>query len=435
MLTSRGGRSLIAPCTHRGARSSGEASDRYVPGASRAAAGTRLLQCIREVDKRIARQVAAGPWLRMGLLIASCYLLVVTAAAVLTPRLALFPLLIGFGILVLFLEWWAYLLLVCGALIAHLCAADPPGAQADPVLLTTAVVGMLLSIAVRKFRDVTQLERRVELQNIELQTLVMERTDAEKAREALLTDLSAQLTLARRLQEQLMAFPETAQMLLDGMRLHVSGVSRASKQVGGDFYRILRLSPTSVAVIVGDVMGKGVAAALVMSMTVALFEECARQTRNPAEILSRVNQRLHSDLGNDTQTFVTAIVIVIDSDAGCYRVADAGHEQPLLLRRRRTRVLGGRPGLPLGVDGDERYVEHIVRMASDDRIVAYTDGLVENEDQGQPGMGRRALRRTLAGLPCDDAAALVERVGTSGNDDVTLVTVHLESAEYGVPSS
>jgi sigma-B regulation protein RsbU (phosphoserine phosphatase) len=387
------------------------------------ARGAGLLDALRAADRGIARQVVAGPRLWLGLALGAGYLSI--AVALSSSRLALFHLVVGFGILMLFLDAWAYLLLVIGWLLTP----HAWGPSIDVALLTAPMLGFMLEVAIHKLRAVTALERQVQSQNEELQQLMLEKLENERAREEYVGDVRAQLALARRVQDRLM-HRHASEFVLDGMRASVSAVSRACKEVGGDFFRVLRLSPSSMAVVVGDVMGKGVAAALVMTMMLALFDEAGRETSDPGAILSRVNVRLHDDLGEEAAVFVTAAVVVLDGERRRCRVANAGHETPLLCQRRHVAALGGPPGLPLGIERNESYAVEEMRIHEGDRLLLYTDGLVQAEDEQKPGVGRRDLRHCLRDLDANDAERVLERLGVErAADDVTVLTVEVEAIE------
>lgn len=389
-----------------------------------------MLQGARWVDTMIVRQVVAGPTYPIGLAFVLAYL-IGTVVLVLThkPWVPVY-LLIGFGALVLVIDGWAYAALLVGIMLSRTCGLQLFGREVALVAVAVAVVGIMLSVAVKKFRDVTRLENEVHAQRDELQALMIEKLAAERVREEYLRRLSLQLELARHVQERLMALTER-EIVLDGLQLDVTAINQASMQVGGDFYRLLTLSPTSVALVVGDVMGRGVAAALVMTMTIALFEEAARGTSDAGGILRHVNARLCEDLGPSVQVFVTAAIIVVDVVAHRYHIANAGHEMPLLKRAGRVHAIGPQPDVPLGVIGDYFYETSKLPLRCEDSVVMYTDGLVHDEDLGKPAVGRRGLRHVLRDLPRADAETLVRALCISDavEDDITVLTAHVTAVE------
>lgn len=185
---------------------------------------------------------------------------------------------------------------------------------------------------------------------------------------------SAQLSQAHRLQEKLFHLP-AARISWRKRTLSLASFNAPSMEVGGDFLRVMACKSGVVFAIVGDVLGKGVAAGLVASMAFALFGDAVKAGLSPQAILRELNETLCEAVGPNM--FVTAIVARFDLKAARCTLARAGHEPALLGRDGRCTSLPRQPNLPLGVFRRVRYSATTVALRKGDRLVFYTDGLVE----------------------------------------------------------
>jgi sigma-B regulation protein RsbU (phosphoserine phosphatase) len=173
-----------------------------------------------------------------------------------------------------------------------------------------------------------------------------------------------------------------------------------SSAVAGDFFAVLPVSHTSAAVLLCDVMGHGVRAALVAALIHGLARECRALAGSPERFLTEINRGLQSLLAQtDDLVFVTAVYLVIDVARGELRLANAGHPQPLLLRHE-----GELEMVAVGVDGsgpalgmipDENYAAVTVPLSPGDRVFVFTDGLYEAADASGEEFGTARLRVAL----------------------------------------
>ena len=186
----------------------------------------------------------------------------------------------------------------------------------------------------------------------------------------------------------------------------------ANEPTGGDVYGAWGVAGDEVAVLVGDVAGKGVETAALSAMVRFFIEARSWDSASPGTVLTQANQMLLSRLPSDT--FVTAFLGLLSP--GRLRYCNAGHLQPLLVTGAEMRPLEGH-GLPLGIDEDPAYGESELRLAPGDLVFAYTDGLLEAR-QGDE----------IYGL--DRLAALV-RSRAAGEEPEQLVrTVHDEVSAW-----
>jgi serine phosphatase RsbU (regulator of sigma subunit) len=215
--------------------------------------------------------------------------------------------------------------------------------------------------------------------------------------------------------------------------------------VSGDFFNIFPVSKDSVGVLVCDVMGHGVRAALVAGMMRALTEQHAEAHCDPGEFLTRLNEGLHSILGHSgTTMFATGFVIIVNVVTGRYAYASAGHPKPFHYRRAigKTACLEQSTGPALGLFKDARYVTAEADIDPGDLLLLFTDGLFEVEAADSTLYSHGELLKQVqkrSGLPAQDL--LNEVVGevrrfASGSpfeDDVCLIGIEYRQTRGTLP--
>lgn len=155
----------------------------------------------------------------------------------------------------------------------------------------------------------------------------------------------------------------------------LAAVCVAAREVGGDFYDWQRLPSGELSLTVGDVMGKGLSAALLMASVRAVFRAIVGHS-DPANVVQRTAAALDSDLTR-SGAFVTLFHAQLHPPSGFLRFVDAGHGYVLLARADGTTEELKPWGLPLGVDTNERFQEGHVIIAPGDTLLIYSDGLTE----------------------------------------------------------
>jgi serine phosphatase RsbU (regulator of sigma subunit) len=239
-----------------------------------------------------------------------------------------------------------------------------------------------------------------------------------------------ELAIGRDIQRSLLPrrFPD-----IDGWRFAAD--YEPAREVGGDLYDVFRLrgSGADLALLIADVTGKGVPAALLMADTKALLHAAADNAGDPADALSRVNRIL--TLERHSSLFVTAALAEVDSDTGALRLASAGHEPPLLVGAG-GKVEQIRAGGPiLGAFAGASYDLGNCQVAPGESVVLYTDGITDTRDEGGAFYGERRLLALLADLgglePEDLRAAVLDDVRSFRGqaevfDDLTILVARRE---------
>jgi phosphoserine phosphatase RsbU/P len=199
--------------------------------------------------------------------------------------------------------------------------------------------------------------------------------------------------------------------------------------VGGDFYDILVLGPERVAMMVGDISGKGVSAALLMAKLTTDIRILSRSALSPGELLTKANTAL-AESGQDA-IFATVVYVLLDLAARTLTVANAGHQPPLVVSRRFNGLgeLDDATCVALGVMPDMVYTEKVYELAAGDVILLYTDGINEAMNKHHQEYSMDRLRVAMSTGPIEPAA-VVQRVladvhrfvgGAAQSDDQTLV--------------
>ncbi len=163
-----------------------------------------------------------------------------------------------------------------------------------------------------------------------------------------------------------------------------------AKEVGGDFYDFYRLDDQRLAVVIADVSGKGIPAAMVMVIAKTLIKNHLTYGFEPAEAFTAVNKILCE--GNENDMFVTAWAGILDTETGCLTYVNAGHNPPVITHSDgKSEFLRSRPGLVLaGMEGI-RYHQNRMMIEPGDRLFLYTDGLTEAINDKQELFGETRL--------------------------------------------
>lgn len=234
--------------------------------------------------------------------------------------------------------------------------------------------------------------------------------------------LERELQLAANVQSRLL---QTEPPALAGW--DIAAVWRAARSVGGDFYDFVPLGQDRLGIVIADVSGKGLPAALFMMLSRSIVRACATRGGRPASTLTRANRLICADAHDGM--FVTLFYAELDAHSGALTSANAGHNPPLLASANGVAVVEGH-GRALGIQMPWAAPEQRRSLRCGDVLVLYTDGVTEaiNDRQEQFGMARlQAVVQQYAALPSQQIAARIMQAvdDFAGNqpafDDATLV--------------
>jgi hypothetical protein len=193
----------------------------------------------------------------------------------------------------------------------------------------------------------------------------------------------------------------------------VTSAYRPAQEVGGDFFQLMALPDDGALLVIGDVSGKGLHAAMTVALIVGSIRSTIETTDDPAAMLAALNRRLHGRLRSG---FATCLVLRLDAEGRCL-VANAGHLPPFL----NGEEVPLPPALPLGLVPDAEYEPIEVSMGSGDRLTLYTDGLLEARNVAGELFGFTRIAEFLA-TP-RDAGEIAEAAQQFGqDDDITVLT-------------
>jgi sigma-B regulation protein RsbU (phosphoserine phosphatase) len=239
------------------------------------------------------------------------------------------------------------------------------------------------------------------------------------SRDQELGEIQKELDLARRIQLSLL--PGTCP---SSETFQIAARYVPMKSVAGDFYDVIMADAGHVGLLIADVSGHGVPAALIASMVKMAAISQRDNAAHPAQLLSGMNRAL---CGNTQGQYVTAAYAYIDAESGELRYGAAGHPSMLLLRSGSVSEIAENGLLLAAVDG-LAYTDVAVALKPGDRLLLYTDGMVEARNGAGAMFGEAALFAELeqsAGLAVDEAAdrivASVQRWGQPQEDDLTVL--------------
>ena len=282
---------------------------------------------------------------------------------------------------------------------------------------------------IRTGDEIQALSEAIKTMELEINEYIQDLTTvtAEKER------IGAELNVATQIQADMLprifpAFPEREEF-------DVYATMNPAKEVGGDFYDFFLVDDDHLAVVIADVSGKGVPAALFMVIAKTLIKNHAQNQEAPGTVFTQTNEQLCE--GNDAGLFVTGWMGVLEISTGKFVYVNAGHNPPLLKRAGGTfEWLKSRPGFVLaGMEG-ARYRENTLQLEPGDRLYLYTDGVTEATNSREELFGDERLQNALneyMDLPVEQFLPKIKECidafvgGADQFDDITMLALDYQS--------
>ena len=237
--------------------------------------------------------------------------------------------------------------------------------------------------------------------------------------------LDAELEMGRTIQTSVLPvdFPEDS-------RFRLAAAMYAAREVGGDFYDFFMVDERHLAVLIADVSGKGITAALYMMNSKALLKELVQSGLAPEEAFAQANRELCRN--NQAHMFLTAFLAVLDLSTGTLTCVNAGHNPPLLKHADgKWDYLRVKHSLVLSVSKKAKYAAVPVKLEPGDRLILYTDGVTEAKSAQDKLFGEKRLKAALdemSGSPQEIITELRSRLedfstGVPQSDDITMLVL------------
>jgi serine phosphatase RsbU (regulator of sigma subunit) len=215
---------------------------------------------------------------------------------------------------------------------------------------------------------------------------------------------------------------------------------QAAREVGGDFYDFIDIGDGKLAIVAGDVTGKGVPAALVMATTRSILRGEAPKSEAPGEILAAANSQLVGDI--PAHMFATCLCIVMDPATGTMSVANAGHNRPYLAGPDGVREIQV-SGMPLGLMPDMEYEEATGMLEPGQSFILHSDGVVEAHNPSREMFGFPRMKQAVDHHAKADTIidTLLDKLNEftgpewEQEDDITLVVLHRVASDAAVDAA
>jgi sigma-B regulation protein RsbU (phosphoserine phosphatase) len=243
--------------------------------------------------------------------------------------------------------------------------------------------------------------------------------------------IESELMVARNIQSGIL--PSLFPAFPDRDEFDIYAAMTPAREVGGDFYDFFMVDDSHVALVIADVSGKGVPAALMMMVARTLIRNEALSIGEPSEVLERVNARLCE--GNSECMFVTAFLGIYHIKTGTMKYSNAGHNPPLVIKRDGdSRTLPCEPSLALAAIEGTCYISQEVTLNPGDCVLLYTDGVTEATNRSGEFFSDERLRN-VAGFPItggERSREILERIskelgkfadGAEQSDDITMLAL------------
>ena len=288
---------------------------------------------------------------------------------------------------------------------------------------------MEVKARVKTHLSLTLARRELANQNIILEEKVRIRTEALRQSIAARERMESELRIAHDIQMNIM--PAEFPPFPDKPEIDIHAILKPAREVGGDFYDFFFISSDRLCLVVGDVSGKGVPAALFMSMVITYIRSIAKVFDKPDLILNDVNREVSR--GNDSCTFVTVFLGILNIKTGELSYTNAGHNPPLKISMNNGVTLLDDANCPaIGMDDDYSFSRKTIMLQSLDMVCIYTDGVTEAFDEKRQMFSEERLIEEVSKHKEYTASKLANEVfqkvqsfseKTSQADDITILNL------------
>ncbi len=221
--------------------------------------------------------------------------------------------------------------------------------------------------------------------------------------------VSTELHMANRIQNSMLpsAFPPFP----DRKEFNIYASMDPAREVGGDFYDFFLIDEDHLCMVMADVSGKGVPAALFMMVSKVILKNTAMLGQGAAEILKVANQAICSS--NQEDMFVTVWTGIMEISTGRITAANAGHEYPVLMKNGKFSLLKDKHGFVIGGMKGMKYVDYEIQMDPGDKLFLYTDGIPEAVNENNEMYGIQRMLNALNDDPGAEPMRIIQNVQTS----------------------
>ena len=279
--------------------------------------------------------------------------------------------------------------------------------------------------------EIGQLAVSIDQMEEQIQRYVENLTRVTSEREHIMAELS----LATRIQASMLphAFPPFP----DRQEFDIYASMDPAKDIGGDFYDFFLIDDDHLCVVMADVSGKGIPAALFMMASKIILQSCAMLGNSASEILTRTNEAVCSN--NPEGMFITVWLGILEISTGKLTAANAGHEYPVLKRADGGfELLKGKHGLVIGAVDGVKYKDYELQLRPGDKLFVYTDGVPEATDADNNLFGTERMLAALNAAAEEGPEQVLKRVRGAVDafvkdaaqfDDLTMLCLEYRSRE------
>jgi serine phosphatase RsbU (regulator of sigma subunit) len=247
------------------------------------------------------------------------------------------------------------------------------------------------------------------IENLEVYIEDLKKVTSEKER------IVTELSIASKIQKDILpnVFPPFPDKLNE---FDIYAISEPAKNVGGDFYDYFLIDDDHLAIVIADVSGKGMPAALLMAQATTLVKEQSYFGLTPSEIFNNINKRLCENNENEVM-FITSWFGILELSSGKLVYVNAGHDPPFISQNYSDyNTLTTKPQLVLGIIDNMDYIQYETKINKGDRLYLYTDGITEGINQNNEQYSKDRLLAVLNNNKKTNIAELILKIKKDLND-------------------